>query len=199
MYPFDLDWQQKHLDGKIVVALERIAEAFRVLLWESAKSTGLSPIQIQILIFCGNHQAPYRTISYLASEFNMTKATISDSVRVLEEKLLLRRDKDQQDGRSYILSVTATGQSKIQETLNFSDKILKTVSGLSPLEKTNTFTSLIGIIYRLQKDGVLQVQRMCPNCRFYERRLSGPHCSQLNKDLNDKELRIDCPEYGPLI
>ncbi len=199
MYPFDLDWQQEHLDGKIVVALERIAEAFRVMLWERSKSLGLSPIQIQIMIFCGNHQAQYRTVSYLAREFNMTKATISDSVRVLEEKKLLLKEKDQHDGRSFVLSVTPSGQDKIKEALSFSDKILNTVSRLSPLEKTNTFTSLMGIIFRLQKDGVLQIQRMCLNCKFYERRLSGPYCTQLKKDLNDKELRVDCPEHQEIL
>ena len=195
MYPFNLEWQQQNLDGKIVVALERISEAFRVLLWEQSKSMGLSPIQIQIMIFCGNHHARYRTISYLAHEFNMTKATISDSVKVLAEKQLLVKEKDKLDGRRYVINVTEVGQSIIKQTLGFSDKILATVAMLSPLEKTNTFTSLMGIIYRLQKDGVLEVQRMCPSCRFYERRLSGPYCAHLQKDLNDKELRIDCPDY----
>ena len=195
MYPFDLDWQQNNLDSKIVVALERISEAFRVLLWEQSKSLGLSPIQIQIMIFCANHEAPLCTISYLAKEFNMTKATISDSVRVLQEKKLVAKEPDETDKRSYIILVTEEGHSVVNEALSFSNKILGTVSKLSPLEKTNTFTSLLGIILRLQNDGVIQVQRMCLNCKFFERGLSGPHCTFLKTSLNDKELRIDCPEH----
>ena len=195
MYPFNLDWQQENLDGKIVVALERIAEAFRVLLWEQSKNLGLSPIQIQILIFCGHHQSSYRTVSYLAKEFNMTKATISDSVRVLLNKGLVAKEQDAHDKRSYLLNLTRQGQSAVKQALGFTDQVLASVAKLSPLEKTNTFTSLMGIIYRLQKEGVIQAQRMCLNCTYYDRGLSGPYCSFLKKNLNDKELRIDCPEH----
>ena len=47
---FDVNQQLESSDHKIVVALERIAEAFRVLLWQETKKTGLSPIQLQLLI-----------------------------------------------------------------------------------------------------------------------------------------------------
>lgn len=47
---FDPKNQIKDVSSKIVAGLERISEAFKVLLWEKAKALGLSPIQIQILI-----------------------------------------------------------------------------------------------------------------------------------------------------
>ncbi|MEO0333318.1 MAG: MarR family transcriptional regulator, partial [Bacteroidota bacterium] len=49
--------QQSDVSSKIVAGLERISEAFKVLLWEKAKSLGLSPIQIQILIFIAYHKS----------------------------------------------------------------------------------------------------------------------------------------------
>jgi hypothetical protein len=39
------------IDGKIVDALGRVSQAFRVLLRNEGKLNALSPIQIQILIF----------------------------------------------------------------------------------------------------------------------------------------------------
>ena len=48
---FDLKRQSTKIESKIVVALERISEAFRVLLWNESKENSLSPIQIQLLIF----------------------------------------------------------------------------------------------------------------------------------------------------
>ena len=53
--PFDPDEQNINLADKIVVALERISEAFRVLLWEESTKHGLSPIQVQILLFVKTH------------------------------------------------------------------------------------------------------------------------------------------------
>lgn len=53
--PFDLSHQNLTVDSKIVAALERISQAFRVLLWNESKELSLSPIQIQVLIFLLYH------------------------------------------------------------------------------------------------------------------------------------------------
>jgi hypothetical protein len=52
---FNLNEQNQKIESRIVVALERISEAFRVLLWNESKENSLSPIQIQILIFIYFH------------------------------------------------------------------------------------------------------------------------------------------------
>ena len=85
---FHLTEQNQKIESRIVVALERISEAFRVLLWNESKENSLSPIQIQILIFIYFHSTEKCKVGYLADEFNMTKATISDSVKVLLSKEL---------------------------------------------------------------------------------------------------------------
>jgi len=48
--------------------------------------TKVSPIQIQILLFCASHKQENLKVSFLANEFDLTKATISDSVKVLIKK-----------------------------------------------------------------------------------------------------------------
>jgi DNA-binding MarR family transcriptional regulator len=77
---FDPEGHEFNIDSKIVVALERISEAFKVSLWNENKKYGISPIQLQILTFLIFHPEDLRTISNLAAEFNSTKASISDSV-----------------------------------------------------------------------------------------------------------------------
>ena len=79
-----------NLESKILNGLERLSEALKALLWEKAKTLGISPIQIQILLFVSNHQTDICNVSYLAKEFNLTKATISDSVNVLLKKKYLK-------------------------------------------------------------------------------------------------------------
>jgi len=54
---FNLNGQNQKIESRIVVALERISEAFRVLLWNESKENALSPIQIQILIFVYFHSS----------------------------------------------------------------------------------------------------------------------------------------------
>jgi hypothetical protein len=48
---FDVKKQHHDVDSKIAAALERLSQAFRVLLWEKNKDYNLSPIQIQLLVY----------------------------------------------------------------------------------------------------------------------------------------------------
>src|SRR5690554_5951150 len=107
---FHLTEQNQKIESRIVVALERISEAFRVLLWNESKENSLSPIQIQILIFIYFHSTEKCKVGYLADEFNMTKATISDSVKVLLSKELLTKETDPIDTRSFSLLLTNEGK-----------------------------------------------------------------------------------------
>lgn len=49
---FALTYQNQSTESKIVASLERISQAFRVLVWNESKGHSLSPIQIQVLFFC---------------------------------------------------------------------------------------------------------------------------------------------------
>ena len=108
MSVFNINHQNANIDNKIVAGLERISQVFRILLWEKAKRHKLSPIQIQLLIFIHNHSPKNATISYLAEEFNFSKATISDSIKILEQKQLISKITDNKDARSYQIQLIAS-------------------------------------------------------------------------------------------
>jgi len=120
---FSLSGQNQKVESRIVVALERISEAFRVLLWNESKENALSPIQIQILIFVHFHSSEKCKVGYLADEFNMTKATISDSVKVLLHKNLVAKETDETDTRSYSLSLTPEGEKIVKKASFFASSI----------------------------------------------------------------------------
>ena len=107
---FDLEHQNSNIESKIIVSLERLSQAFRVLLWNESKAFSLSPIQIQIMIFIYSHSPEKRKVSYLAEEFNMTKSTISDTIKTLEQKLLIKKEFDQEDSRSYVIHLSKKGK-----------------------------------------------------------------------------------------
>ena len=86
---FNPDQQQKDMSSKIVAGLERISEVFKVLLWNKAKEVGLSPIQIQILLFVAFHKDELCNVSHLAKEFNVTKPIVSDAIKALDKKEMI--------------------------------------------------------------------------------------------------------------
>ena len=195
--PFDISYQNKNSDSKIVAALERISQAFRVLLWNEGKEFSLSPIQVQVLIFLLHHSDEKRKVSLLANEFNMTKATISDTIKALEQKQLIKRECEPHDTRSYVIHLTKKGKEIAAQTSLFTKELQTPIYKLNDDDKENLLLSLIGIIHHLNLAGVITIQRMCFTCAHYKTNYKGQRhfCQLLNTKLTTSGLRIDCPEH----
>lgn len=193
--PFDPTRQNKNIESKIVVALERVSEAFRVLLWSESKDNALSPIQIQILIFLLFHSPEKCKVSYLAQEFNMTKPTISDSIKLLLQKGLIEKFSDPLDTRSYVIGLTMAGKQTAEKSANFAFAIEKPLSTFSEGQKEAMLSGLLQLIYKLNEAGVITVQRMCFTCASYRLQKGDHYCNLLQSKLADNELRVDCAEH----
>lgn len=195
MSVFNLDTQNKNLDNKIVAGLERLSQVFRILLWEKAKEHNLSPIQIQLLIFIRHHLADKTTVSYLAKEFNFTKPTISDAVKILEQKKLILKVHNTSDTRSYTIHLTATGRKIVTETENFADPLASIISKAKDSDKIVLWENISRLIVKLHKLEVISVQRTCYNCKHYSIKNKGHFCNLLDLKLLTQDIRIDCMEF----
>lgn len=194
---FDLNYQNQNTESKIVASLERISQAFRVLLWQESKEHGLSPIQVQALIFLLHHSDEKRKVSYLALEFNMTKATISDTVKSLDHKQLIYKEFESDDNRSYIIHLTPKGKEIAEQTSHFTKEIRNPLEKLNEDDKENLLFSLFNVIRHLNQSDVITPQRMCSTCAYYKPSSDNenPFCNLLNQSLKVKDLRFDCPEH----
>jgi len=192
---FNPEQQQKDISSKIVAGMERISEVFKILLWDKAKQVGLSPIQIQILIFLAFHKRELCNVSHLAKEFNVTKPTVSDAVRILDKKGFILKDFSSADSRSYTIILSDLGIELVSKTYDFSDPLKTQVKGLSPVELQSLFRTLSQLIYKLNRVGILSVQRTCFGCKFYKKHNEIHYCNLLEVELLNEDIRIDCPEY----
>jgi len=186
---------KEDLTNKITVGLERISEVFKTLLWEKAKVHGISPIQIQILLFIDTHKPELCSVSHLAKEFNLTKPTISDAVKVLDKKGLVKKDYSPTDNRSYILFVSEKGKKLLKELSSFSSPLKKELDKIEGEDLSSLYSTLTKLIYQLNQSGVLTVQRTCFGCRFYVNKSKSHYCNLLQKPLIDSEIRLDCDEF----
>ena len=192
---FNPEFQQKDMPSKLVAALERISEVFKILLWEKAKVVGVSPIQIQILIFIAYHKQELCNVSHLAKEFNVTKPTISDAIKILDRKELIIKDYSSADSRSYTIQLSDSGKKVVAETYDFANPLKSQLSSLNPNEMESLFKTMSELIYKLNRNGILSVQRTCYGCKFYQKNKTTDYCHLLEKDLVRKDIRIDCPEF----
>lgn len=195
MSVFNLNEQNANLDNKIVAGLERLSQVFRILLWEKAKEHSLSPIQIQLLIFIRHHRADRTTVSYLAKEFNLTKPTISDAIKILEQKKLIAKFTDNSDTRSYTIQLTETGDKVVSETENFTNPLTEIIARSDQDDKLVLWENISGYIRLLNKLEVISVQRTCFNCRYFSSHNRKHFCNLLNLKLSSQDIRIDCGEF----
>ncbi|WP_212001279.1 MarR family winged helix-turn-helix transcriptional regulator [Chitinophaga sp. HK235] len=186
--------QAENTSSKIVVALERLSEAFRVLLWQEATQYGLSPIQIQVLTFLLHYPEEKRTVTSLALYFNMTKATISDAVKSLEQKNYLVRKPSETDTRSHSLHLLKEGRAIAKKVEHFAAPLQDAVA-TSPLKEQGVLLDqLMQLIYQLNQEEVITHQPMCFNCQHYTEK-KGNYCNLLKVSLKQANLRVDCPSF----
>ncbi len=180
----------------ILNGLERLSEVLKAQLWDQGKVHGLSPIQIQILLFVADHPTELCNVSQLAREFQVTKPTISDAVRVLLKKELLLKDHGPADARRYNLRLTTSGNKLAGELRQYADPLLDALDHLTGEERTNLYATLTKLIFQLLRKEAIQVQRTCFACRFYRGNRQDEHyCQFLETTLSKDTLRLDCPEF----
>ncbi len=194
---FDIHQHADDVPGKIIVALEKVSEIFRVLLWEQAKQHRLSPLQIQVLIFIHFHQDAQNKVTALAAEFNMTKATISDALRVLVEKDLLCKVQEMEDKRSFYYQLRPAGRHLSTQLAHYAQPLHQIIANWPAAEQQSTFQNLLNLLKQSQQRGLISEQRMCQNCTHYEQRAEGFYCRFLAQALPAQQLRIDCPDFHP--
>jgi len=182
-------------DQKIVAGLERLSQVFRTLLWEKAKTYQLSPIQIQILLFVHQHPSEFSSISALALEFQVTKPTISDAVRMLEQKKMISKRADSHDNRKYSIVLLPAGEEIAKASTDYTHPIASWAEKLSACDQEQLWGSISGLIRVLNKEGVITVQRTCYACHYYSVRENSDFCNLLQKKLKTNDIQIDCTEF----
>jgi DNA-binding MarR family transcriptional regulator len=197
---FDPPAQHGDVDSKVVAALERLGEVFRLLLREKAREHGLSPIQARFLVYLLHHGVELRRVSQLAREFGLTQATVSDAVDSLEAKGFIGREPWPEDRRVVTLRLTPEGELLAAGLSSWADPIREHLRHFSPEESEVVMRLLMRLIGSLQRSGVITVARMCVTCRFFQRDAhpeadSPHHCGLLDVPLAGSDLRVDCPEH----
>ena len=192
---FNLNNQNSNLDSKIVAGLDRISQVFKTLLLEKSKTYNLSPIQIQLLIFIAYHSSEKTTVSYLSQEFNLSKPTISDTIKTLEQKQFINKIVDKKDTRSYRITLTETGKNIVLETENFINPLTEIITNSKQNDKLVLWENITTIIQQLNELKIISVQRTCFKCKFYSENNNKSFCNLLNQNLKTEDIRIDCEEF----
>lgn len=197
MSAFDRETQQNDIRAKTIAGIERLSTVFRAALWEEAKTCNLSPLQVQILLFIAFHSDSQCNITSIAKEFAVTKATVSDAVKTLLEKELLKKNAIE-DARVFMLTLTRNGKECVKKLSGLSNFFNNSLARVPDMEMAKIWEGAVLLIGNLQNNSAIPV-RMCLSCKHFGKDHSegAPHyCNLMQKPLTIEELRVDCPEYS---
>jgi DNA-binding MarR family transcriptional regulator len=181
------------LDARLAAALERVAQAVRVMRWDAAHAHGLSPAQLSVLVILAQAPARRRRVSALAAELDLTAPTVSDAVAALRRKGLV--SSAPAGGRGQVLDLTEDGRRLLGDVARWDGPLLAAVASLPTAVKESALVAMLEVVADLQRSGVITVARMCTTCRFFRRTGDVPRCGLVGAPLPPAALRVDCPEH----
>jgi DNA-binding MarR family transcriptional regulator len=193
---FSPEQQLTSLDARLLLSLQRLSDMLKAIQWEQARILGITPLQLQILLFTGHHHAAVNKVAYIAMELQLSRPTISDAAAALVSKGLLRIEEDLKDRRSYSFLLTETGLQVLEQAEMYTSELHAIVSKRPLREKMNLYQSIFTILAGLnnEKGGM---QRTCYSCAHYEGNKKRQHaCRLLEKQLTSAELQIDCIQHS---
>ncbi|MFQ6071040.1 MAG: MarR family winged helix-turn-helix transcriptional regulator [Candidatus Aminicenantales bacterium] len=185
-------------DEKIIFLFVKISQLMNVFLWDAAKNKNLSPLQLKILLHLKESSEGFRKVSLMASEFSLTRATVSDAVRALIEKGFVRKKKDKEDGRSFILGLTESGKRLLErDLLSWNSTLKEEIGEFSAEDKEKVFLFLAELLMKFQEEGIIENLRMCFSCQYFTRNAfpesEKPHlCRLTGRKLADFEMNVRC-------
>ncbi|MCS7275758.1 MAG: helix-turn-helix domain-containing protein [Dehalococcoidia bacterium] len=191
------------LDGKVLAALERVAQSFRTLQWQAAREHRLTPLQLQVLVQLLSHRNGVYA-SGLAKVLGVTRATASEAVSSLLAKGLVERRPSPRDRRRLLLALTTRGRQVALQAAAWGEAVRAALQQVPREGRAALLLFLMRLIAELQRAGVVTVARMCITCRFFrpdvEPGSPRPHfCALLGEPLAVEALRVDCPEHQPAV
>jgi len=193
---YNPDYQNQNLAVRSVAALDKVSDTLKALLWSGQKQSGLSPLQLKLLLFIAYHEAKYNSISQLVEEFQVTKATISDCIKALEKQKLLSKVLNHKDNRRFHIELTEKGTQKVSEIKPFANPLIQVLQSENNEDLETLYNSMFSILSKLNKGKQLNLKRSCSDCKAYRSDgINHAFCMELRTQLKPKDRRIDCPKY----
>jgi len=186
---------RSELDRKLIAAVERLGRALRVARQQIATAHQLSVLQVQLVEYLESN--PARRVGALAAALDVTQPTVSDALRSLEDKGVVSRRQDPSDRRVAIVTLTDLGTELASELVAELAPVLADDRSTDADDEATALKVLLEEIRRLQRNGVISVNRSCPTCQHFQpaSRTRQARCLLLKEDLRPRDLRVDCREH----
>lgn len=179
------------------IYLERINNLVRAQEQQLAAQFDLQPVQLRMLHFLGTCNRYSDTPAGVADFVQLTKGTVSQSLKMLETKGYIEKRGDAQDKRQVHLIVTQAGRAVLN---HLPPPLLTTVSAEMGTKKTEESADLLhSLLLTMQHTNAMQGFDVCRTCH-YHRPIDDERfgCGLTGETLSTPEAELLCREHIPL-
>ncbi|MCC7003952.1 MAG: MarR family transcriptional regulator [Gemmatimonadaceae bacterium] len=190
------------LARQVAFGLSTVGLALRADAWRTGSARSLTPTQGRILAILASRAGPMRP-GALAASLAVSAPTASDAIRSLEEKGLVRRASDADDGRATAVHLTDAGAAAVAAWDRGPAFVLEAVRALTTSERGALVRALAKVLLTLADRGEIPSARTCGSCVFFaphahrRRGVAPHHCRFLDEPLAETDVRLDCPDHEP--
>ncbi|WP_428095685.1 MarR family winged helix-turn-helix transcriptional regulator [Candidatus Thioglobus sp.] len=175
--------------------VERLNNLLRADSRQAIAAHGLQPVQLEVLHYLStcNHYSdtPMAVTEYLGQ----TKGTVSQTIKVLEKKGLIRKYSDKNDKRIYHLKVSATGKNLLIKTIPTA-MFANACEVLPDKKKLEILDSLKQLLTTVLQINNIKTFGVCHTCRYNGKtKDDGYFCNLVQQPLTVNDVDLICREH----
>jgi len=174
--------------------IERLCNLVRADARVICNEYGMRPVQLAALKFLTQCNRYSDTPQSVADFLGLTKGTVSQTLKVLEQKGLLCKQRDANDKRLVHLKPTAKGRRLVERAVP-GETLTLGVEKLSNSESQVTVEALRVLLRSVQKANDLKTFAPCHTCRFNQQREGGYFCELTGELLAEQDVALLCREH----
>ena len=162
---------------------------------QAAVGASLLPVQLSILGYLRDANRYSNTQQALTEYLGLTKGTVSQSLKVLEEKGWIGRRADGADRRVVRLELTAAGRERLERAAD--DTWTQACQSLTAGEQAATAAALSRLLGGWQQARQGKTFGVCHSCRHFRPGPPEHRCGLTGEALSDDDSQRICREHVP--
>lgn len=174
--------------------IERLANLLRQEARHAGQDMGLQPVQLEALSYLSTCNQYSDTLLAVTEYLGLTKGTVSQSLKVLENKGLIEKVKDAADKRVTHLVVTDKGRKLLWKTsppTHFSQAV-----DVMPTNQQAALKVLLkDMLAEYQQQSGRKGFGVCKTCKFNESGEQGFRCGLTKDTLTERDISLICREH----
>lgn len=196
---FDPQHRKNSRSARIGMALVRLSQAIKKVTQAESDTLGLTPVQIQALLFAAHTRSDVATVGNFARTIGTTHVTAVKILNGLVRRELIFKSQKAGDRRVTLLSLTSKGKETVNKLDSWGNLLEDALQPISEELLTHFEIGLGSIISNMQKKGHLVVSEPCLGCIHFLPNAGDkatPHyCKMIKKYLTHESTLQECPEH----